>query len=66
LDRLVAGNLATEDLQWMFMGMGVQTGLEMAKLLDAAVFAASLAAPRTAGVFVTRCILRSIERARHQ
>jgi hydroxymethylglutaryl-CoA lyase len=55
------GNLATEDLQWMFMGMGVQTGLEMAKLLDAAVFAASLAGAQTGGR-VRDALLSSLRR----
>ncbi|MEC5188928.1 hydroxymethylglutaryl-CoA lyase [Geobacillus thermodenitrificans] len=37
-----AGNLATEDLVYMFERMGVKTGIDFEKLLDAADFAASL------------------------
>ncbi len=32
------GNVATEDVLYMLDGMGIQTGVEMAKLLDAAEF----------------------------
>lgn len=37
-----AGNLATEDLVYMFERMGIRTGINFEKLLEAADFAASL------------------------
>ncbi len=44
-----AGNLATEDLVYMFERMGVKTGIDFEKLLDAADFAASLTSNRSLG-----------------
>jgi hydroxymethylglutaryl-CoA lyase len=30
--KMAAGNLATEDLVWMCQGLGIETGLDIAKL----------------------------------
>ncbi|MBS2770865.1 hydroxymethylglutaryl-CoA lyase [Anoxybacillus rupiensis] len=44
-----AGNLATEDLVYMFERMGIHTGIHFEKLLEAADFAASLTANSALG-----------------
>ena len=47
-----AGNLATEDLLYMLHGMGIETGVDFPKLLDASRFiAARLSRPLTSKVF---------------
>lgn len=43
------GNVATEDLQWMFAGMGVATGLDMAGLIEAATMVAALPGAQIGG-----------------
>lgn len=45
------GNIASEDLVYMFERMGVSTGIDLAKLLDAAAFAVTFA-PDTTGSHV--------------
>lgn len=44
-----AGNLATEDLVSMFQDMGVETGVDLAKLIDAGALAQRLAARKLPG-----------------
>ncbi|WPZ19066.1 hydroxymethylglutaryl-CoA lyase [Geobacillus subterraneus] len=44
-----AGNLATEDLVYMFERMGIKTGVDFEKLLEAADFAASLTSTQSLG-----------------
>ena len=44
-----AGNLATEDLVYLFKRMGIQTNINFEKLLDAADFAASLSSKESLG-----------------
>lgn len=44
-----AGNLATEDLVYLFERMGIRTGIHFGKLLEAADFAASLATKEPLG-----------------
>lgn len=44
-----AGNLATEDLVYMFERMGVKTGLDFDKVIEAANFAASLTTNKALG-----------------
>ncbi|WP_019414807.1 hydroxymethylglutaryl-CoA lyase [Paenisporosarcina sp. TG20] len=44
-----AGNLATEDLVYLFHRMNIETGLNFDKLLDAADFAASLSSKQPLG-----------------
>ena len=34
--KAAAGNLATEDLLWMLQGLGIETGIDVAKVADAA------------------------------
>jgi len=43
------GNVATEDLQWMFEGMGIATGLDLAKLVEVAKVTASLPGAQAGG-----------------
>lgn len=43
------GNVATEDLVWMFEAMGVETGIDLAKLVDAAVDVAMLPGAQVGG-----------------
>lgn len=44
-----AGNLATEDLVYMFKRMGVETGLDFDKVIEAADFAATLTTNKALG-----------------
>jgi hydroxymethylglutaryl-CoA lyase len=46
------GNVATEDLAWLFQGLGVRTGVDLARLVDAAkVIAPALGRPLEGRVF---------------
>ncbi|WP_080873677.1 hydroxymethylglutaryl-CoA lyase [Oceanobacillus timonensis] len=53
-----AGNLATEDLVYLFERMGVQTGVDVNKLFEAADFAAGLVSKKPLGR------IRHLDRAR--
>jgi hydroxymethylglutaryl-CoA lyase len=44
-----AGNLATEDLVYMLQGMGYETGVDLAKLVDAGELAQRLVGRRLPG-----------------
>ena len=44
-----AGNVATEDLVYMLHGMGIETGLDLDKLVDAAKLAEKIDRPRASG-----------------
>lgn len=39
--KSATGNLATEDLLWMLRGLGVETGVDLGKVVDTSVFMAS-------------------------
>jgi hydroxymethylglutaryl-CoA lyase len=47
-----AGNLATEDLLYMLHGMGVETGVELSRLVDAAELAQELIGRRLPGKYL--------------
>lgn len=47
-----AGNLATEDLVFMLEGMGVSTGIDMARLVDAGELAQELIGRKLAGKYL--------------
>ncbi|MFD1926812.1 hydroxymethylglutaryl-CoA lyase [Sporosarcina siberiensis] len=55
-----AGNLATEDLVYLFERMNIRTGIDFEKLLDAADFAASLSSKNPLGR------IRHVERKQKQ
>ncbi len=47
-----AGNLSTEDLAYMLHGMGVETGIDLAKLVDAGALAQELIGRRLPGKYL--------------
>ncbi|EAU63155.1 3-hydroxy-3-methylglutaryl-CoA lyase, partial [Stigmatella aurantiaca DW4/3-1] len=47
-----AGNLATEDAVFMFQGMGVETGINMDRLVEAGELAQELIGRKLAGKFL--------------
>ena len=51
-----AGNLATEDLVYMLNGMGVQTGIDLEKLIDAGELAQELVQHKLAGRYLQACL----------
>lgn len=51
-----SGNVATEEVVYMLRGMGVETGVDLDKLIDAGQFM-SEALGRTTGSKVSRAIL---------
>lgn len=52
----VPGNVATEDVAWLFQGLGVETGIDLERLLDATAFI-SQALERTPASKVSQALL---------
>ena len=61
-----AGNLATEDAVFMFHGMGVQTGIQMDKLVEAGELAQQLIGRKLAGKFLQAALGEREKRASRQ
>lgn len=61
-----AGNLATEDLVYLFERMGIKTNINFEKLLDAADFAASLSSKESLGRVRRLDRERTIEELRYE
>ncbi|MDY7232848.1 hydroxymethylglutaryl-CoA lyase [Hyalangium rubrum] len=59
-----AGNLATEDAVFMFHGMGVETGINMDKLVEAGELAQELIGRKLAGKFLQAALGEREKRAR--
>lgn len=51
-----AGNLATEDLAYMLEGMGIDTGIELEKLIDAGELAERLVQHKLTGRYLQACL----------
>lgn len=51
-----SGNVATEDVAWLFQGLGVETGIDLERLLDATAFI-SQALERTPASKVSQALL---------
>lgn len=51
-----AGNLATEDLVYMLNGMGIKTGINLEKLVDAGQLAQELVQHKLAGRYLQACL----------
>jgi hydroxymethylglutaryl-CoA lyase len=51
-----AGNLATEDLVYMLDGMGVRTGIDLEKLVDAGQLAQSIVNRKLPGRYLQACL----------
>ena len=51
-----AGNLATEDLVYMLNGMGVKTGVDLEKLVDAGCLAEELLERKLTGRYLRACL----------
>ena len=51
-----AGNLATEDLAYMLDGMGIKTGINLDKLIDAAELAENLVKHKLSGRYLQACL----------
>ncbi len=51
-----AGNLATEDLVYMLNGMGVETGVDLEKLVDAGCLAEELLERKLTGRYLRACL----------
>lgn len=51
-----AGNLATEDLAYMLDGMGIETGINLEKLIDAAELAENLVKHKLTGRYLQACL----------
>lgn len=51
-----AGNLATEDLVYMLHGLGVQTGVELDKLIQAGELAEEILSKRLPGRYLRACL----------
>jgi hydroxymethylglutaryl-CoA lyase len=51
-----AGNLATEDLVYMLNGMGVKTGVDLEKLVDAGCLAEELLERKQTGRYLRACL----------
>ncbi|HVG63752.1 MAG TPA: hydroxymethylglutaryl-CoA lyase [Hyalangium sp.] len=58
-----AGNLATEDAVFMFHGMGVETGIQMDKLVEAGELAQQLIGRKLAGKFLQAALGEREKRA---
>jgi hydroxymethylglutaryl-CoA lyase len=61
-----AGNLATEDAVFMFHGMGVETGINMDKLVEAGELAQQLIGRKLAGKFLQAALGEREKRASRQ
>ena len=61
-----AGNLATEDAVFMFHGMGVETGIQMDKLVEAGELAQQLIGRKLAGKFLQAALGEREKRAQRQ
>jgi hydroxymethylglutaryl-CoA lyase len=51
-----AGNLATEDLAYMLEGMGIKTGIDLEKLIDAGELAERLVQHKLTGRYLQACL----------
>lgn len=51
-----AGNLATEDLIYMLNGMGIKTGVDLEKLVDAGMLAEELLGRKLPGRYLRACL----------
>lgn len=51
-----AGNLATEDLSYMLEGMGIKTGIDLDKLIDAGELAQELVQHKLSGRYLQACL----------
>lgn len=51
-----AGNLATEDLVYMLNGMGIETGINLDKLVDAGALAEQLVQKKLPGRYLQACL----------
>ena len=51
-----AGNLATEDLAYMLEGMGIRTGINLEKLIDAGELAQDLVQHKLTGRYLQACL----------
>lgn len=51
-----AGNLATEDLVYMLNGMGIETGIDLNKLVDAGALAEELIQRKLPGRYLQSCL----------
>lgn len=51
-----AGNLATEDLVYMLEGMGIKTGINLEKLIDAGELAEGLVQHKLSGRYLQACL----------
>ncbi len=61
-----AGNLATEDAVFMFHGMGVETGINLEKLVEAGALAQQLIGRKLAGKFLQAALGEREKRAQRQ
>lgn len=51
-----AGNLATEDLVYMLHGMGIKTGIDLEKLVDAGALAEQILSKKLPGRYLQACL----------
>ena len=61
-----AGNLATEDLVFMLQGMGVETGVDLQKLVEAGELAQGLIGRKLSGKYLQAALGEREKKARHR